>query len=152
MGNNFHEISLLFEIFYDCLSRLVAFHTCIFSAFFVDRSIIVHHIDFFQIMTFSYFKIIRVMCRSDLHRSCSELFVYIIIRYDRNLSVYKRKDHVFADNILISLIIGMYRDRRIAKKSLRTRCRNLKETICSYNRIFNMPKMSFLLFMLYLCI
>ena len=152
MRNNFHEISLLFKIFYDCLSRLIAFHTCVFSALFIDRSVIVHYIDLFQIMTFSYFKVIRVMCRSDLYRSCSELFVYIVIRHDRDLSVYKRKDHVFADNILISLVIRMYRDRRISKKRLRTRCRDLKETVCSYDRIFDMPEMSFLLFMLYLCI
>ena len=62
------------------------------------------------------------------------------------------EDHVFADNILISLVIRMYRDRRISKKRLRTRCRDLKETVCSYDRIFDMPEMSFLLFMLYLCI
>ena len=150
--NNFYKISLLLQFFYDSFSRLVAVHARVFAAIFIDRGIIVHDVDLRQVVTLAYFEVIRVVSRCDLHSSGTELFVYIIIRNDRNLSSYKRQDHVLAYDILITLIIRMNGDRSISEHCLRTCSRDLEETVCSHDRVFDVPEVPFLLFVLYLCI
>ena len=148
--NNLYKISLLFQISNHCFSCFVTIHTCIFTTIlFVDRRIIVHDIDLRKIMAFSDFKVVRVVSRCNLNSTCSEFFVYIIICNDRNLSVCQRQKTFFSYDIFVSLIIRMYCDCRISKHCLRTCCRNLKEIICSNDRIFDMPEESILLFMLY---
>ena len=84
----FHKESLLFQIAYDCFSRLIALHPCIFSTELVDRSIIVHDVDLRKVMSLPDFKVIRVVCWCDLHRSGSKFLIYIVVCHDRNLSVY----------------------------------------------------------------
>ena len=145
----FHKVSLFFQIFDDRFSCFIAIHSRIFSALFIDRRIIVHDVDLRQIVAFSNLKVIRVMCRRDLHGSGSEFFVYIIIRNNRNLFVYKRKQNRLAYNIFIPLVIRMYCDRGIPEHRLRTCRRDLKETVCSDDRIFDMPEMSVLFLVLY---
>ena len=150
--NNLYKVSLLIKISYDCFSRLVTIHSCVFSALLVNCCIIVHDIDFRKVMTLSYFEIVRVMCRCDLNSTCSEFFVYIIVCNDRNLTIYKRKDCHLSYDIFVSLIIRVNGDCCISKQCLRTCCCNLKETVCSGDRVLNMPEVSVLILMLYLCV
>ena len=150
--NDFYKISLLLQFFYDSLSRLVAVHACVFAAIFIDRGVIVHDVDLRQVMALAYLEVIRVVSRCDLHRSGTELFVYIIIRNDRDFPAYKRQDYILPYNIFIALVIRMNGDRRISEHCLRTCGRNLEKTVCSHDRVFDMPEVSFLLLMLYLCI
>ena len=152
MGNDLYKVSLLFQIFYDSLSRLIAVHSGIFSAFFIDRGIVIHNVDFFQIVALAHFKVIRVVSRRNLHSSGSELLIYIVVRYNRNLPAYQRQDNIFPDNILVSLIIRMHRNRRISQHSFRTGRSDLQEPVCSDNRILDVPEMSFLFLMFHLCI
>ena len=150
--NNLYKVSLLIQICYDCLSGLVTIHSCVFSTLLIDRSIIIHDVDLRKIMTLSYFEIIRVMCRCDLNSTCSEFFIYIIIRNDWDLTIYKRKDCHLSYDIFVSLIIRVNGDRCISKQCLRTCCCNLKETVCSGDRVLNVPEVSVLILMLYLCV
>ena len=88
MRNNFHKISLFLKICNHCFSCLIAIHACIFSTIFlIDGCIVIHHIDFRKVVTFSNFKVIRVMRRCNLYSTGSEFFIYIIIRNDRNLTI-----------------------------------------------------------------
>ena len=88
MRNNFHKISLFLKISNHCFSCLIAIHACIFSTIFlIDGRIVIHHIDFRKVVTFSNFKVIRVMRRCNLYSTGSEFFIYIIIRNDRNLTI-----------------------------------------------------------------
>ena len=91
MWNNFYKVSLLIQICHDCFSCLIAIHACIFSTMFIDCRIIVHDIDLRQVVTFSNFKVIRVMRWCNLHRTCSKFFVYIVVCHNRNLFIYQWK-------------------------------------------------------------
>ena len=151
MWNNFYKISLLFQILYHSFSCFVAIHACIFSTILlIDRSIIIHDVKFWQIVTFSNFKVVRVMCRCDLNSTCSELFVYVVICNNRNLTVCQWQLTHLSNDIFISLIIRVNCNCSISQKSLRTCCCNLKETVCSYDWVLNVPEESVLLFMFYL--
>ena len=150
--NNLYKVSLLIQICYDCLSGLVTIHSCVFSTLLIDRSIIIHDVDLRKIMTLSYFEIIRVMCRCDLNSTCSEFFIYIIIRNDWDLTVCKRKDRHLSYDIFVSLIIRVNGDCCISEQCLRTCCCDLKETVCSGDRILDVPEVSVLILMLYLCV
>ena len=152
MRNNFYKISLFVKFSDNRLSRLIAVHACIFAAVFIDCSVIVHDVDLRQVVALAYLEVVRVMSRRDLHRSCSELLIYIVIRHDRDLPSHKRQDHIFPYDILIALVIRMHSDGRISQHGLRTCGRDLEETVCSYDRIFNMPEVSLLILVFYLCI
>ena len=148
-----YQISLFLQVFYHCFSCLISVHTCILAAILlIDGSIIIHNIDFRQIVTLSNLKVIRVMCRSNLNCTCSEFFVYIIICHNWNLSVSQRKQTLLAYDIFISLIIRMYCNGSISQHGFRTGSCDLQIIIRSDNWILNMPEISFLLLMLYLCI
>ena len=147
--NDFYEISLLVQFLHDRLSRLIAVHARIFPAILIDGGVVVHDIDLRQMMSLTHFKVIRVVRRSDLHCSCTELFVHIVIRHDRNLTPHERQDHIFPDDILVSLIVRVHRDGSIPEHGLRTCGRDLEEPVRAHDRIFDVPEMSFLLLVLY---
>ena len=113
--NNLYKVSLLIQICYDCLSGLVTIHSCVFSTLLIDCRIIVHDVDLRKVVTLSYLEVVRVMCRCNLNSTCSEFFVYIIIRNDRNLTVYKRKDCHLSYDIFVSLIIRVNSNCCISK-------------------------------------
>ena len=91
MWNNFYQKSLFLKIIHQCFPALVAVHSGIFSGFFIHRCIVVDDNNFFQIMTLSNLKIVRVMCRSDLYASGSKFLVYISICDHRYFAVRHRK-------------------------------------------------------------
>ena len=113
--NNLYKVSLLIKICYDCLSGLVTIHSCVFSTLLVNCRIIVHDVDLRKVVTLSYLEVVRVMCRCDLNSTCSEFFVYIIIRNDRDLTVYKWKDCHLSYDIFVSLIIRVNSNCCISK-------------------------------------
>ena len=154
MWNNFYQVSLLFQVSYHCFSCFVAVHSGIFSTILlIDRCIIVHDVDLRQVVTFSDFKVVRVMCRCDLNRTCSEFFVYIFIGDHRNLSVCERKLQHLADEILVALIFRIYGNSSITQQGFRTCSCNLYETsLFPYDRVINVPEKSILILMLNFCI
>ena len=145
-----HKIPLLLEIRHDGFSRLVALHACVLAALFIDGGVVVHDVDLRQVMALAHLEVVRVMRRRDLHRACTELFIYIVIRHDGDLSVYQRQDHIFPNDVLVSLIIRVYRDGSIAQHRLRTCGRDLKETVCPHDGILDMPEVSVLILVLHL--
>ena len=153
MWNNFYEKSLRFKICYHCFTGFVAVHTCIFATKRIDGSIIIQNIDFLQIMTFAYFKVIRIMCRCNFYTSCSKFFVNILIRNNRDLTVSQRQFQHFADQIFVSFIIRIDCNCSISEKCFRTcSCDLYKSAFLTYDRIINVPEKSVLILMFYLCI
>ena len=153
VGYYFYQQSQIFQIFYHCFSCFVAIHACVFSTQIVDGCIIVQDIDFFQVMTFSYFKVVRVMCRCDLYTSGSELFVYIRICDHRDLTVGQRQFQHLSYQIFVSVIFRVYCYCGIAEQRLRTGCCDLYEfSFFTDYRVVDVPEESVLILMLYLCV
>ena len=109
-------------------------------------------------MTFSYFKVIRVMCRSDLYNAGTKFHIYIGIRNDRNLTVYNRQQNLSANQMLITLVGRVNCNRTVAQHGFRTGGRKFQKFCRAYlsifidQRIFDMPEMTSLLFVYNLCI
>ena len=70
-------------------------------------------------MAFSHLKIVGVVRRRDLYASGSELFVHIGVGDYRNFTVGQRKLQHFSDQILIPLIVRIYRNGGISQQSFR---------------------------------
>ena len=99
-------------------------------------------------MSLSYLEVVRVMCRSDLNSTCTNLHIGMLISYDRDFSVCKRKLDILSDEILISRILRVNGNRCITKHGLRSCCGDLdKSAFLSCDRVIDMPEMSFLLLM-----
>ena len=71
-------------------------------------------------MTQAYFKVIHIVSRGDLYRTCSLFRIRIFVSDDRDLLVQQRDDHLFADHILISFVTGMNGNSFIAEYGLRS--------------------------------
>ena len=106
-----------------------------------------------RLCRFTYFKVVRVMCRCDLYTACSEFLIYIFICDDRNLSVCQRQASAsyrrYPYNAHPSDLLQLpYHPAVFPVWWLRS----LQTSFFSNDRIIDMPEMSFLFFMLYLCV
>ena len=118
---NLDKQSHLIKLFYDCLSGLVTIHTCEFSTVLIDGSIVIHNVDDWKIVSLSYLKVIRIMCRSNLYNTGTKLHINIRILYDRNLTIHQWKHQLLTFQVRISLIIRMNGYRCITKHCLWSR-------------------------------
>ena len=146
---NFYKSALFFQIFYDGFSCFISIHARILLIFIHDFSIVCHHINNRQVMAQSNLKVIWVMCRRDFYDTGTKFHIYIIISNQRNFTVYQRQNQFFANQIFIPLIIRIHGYCCITKKCLRTCCSQINITASIRKRIAQMPKMSFLIFILY---
>ena len=104
-------------------------------------------------MASSHLKVIRIMGRGDLHAARAEFFIHIFVCNHRNLPIRQRKLQHFSDQILIALISGIHRDRRIAQHRFRACGGNLHKTaLFSDDRVLDMPEKAVLFLMLHLCV
>ena len=153
MWNYFHKKTQCIQICNHGFTCLITVHTCVFTAERIDSSIIIHDVDFFKIVAFAYFEVIRVMCRCDLNAARSEFFIYIFVSDHRDLTVSKRQFQHLADQIFISLIFRVYCNCSISEKCLRTGSCDLYETsFFSCDRIIDVPEKSILILMLNFCV
>ena len=153
MRYDLYEQPHLLEVCNKRFSALIPIHSGIFSCFLIHGRIIIDDNDLLQVMALSNFKIIRVMCRCDLHTSGTELLIYVCVCNDRNLASGRRQYEHLSDNILITLILRIDRNCSISEQCLRSGCCDLyKTTLLTDYRIVNVPEKSILLLMLYLCI
>ena len=84
----------------------------------------IHYSNWLEIMPFSHLKIIGVVCRSDLDRSCSELHINEIIGYYRDLSIDKRKHDCFSMFPCVARILRVNCHSSITQHCFRTGCCN----------------------------
>ena len=142
----FNQCSFSFKVINDSLSCFISVHSGIFRIIVCDFSVISHDIDNFKVMTKSYFKVVRVMGRSNLYNACTKVHFNIIICNDRYFSVNDRKNNCFADQIPVAFIIRIYCNSGIAKQCFRTCCCKFKILVCILDFVAKMPEMTCLVF------
>ena len=146
-----HQQALGFQIGHDGFPCLIAVHARIFSALFVDGGIIVHDVDFFQIMPFSHLEVVGVVSRRNLHAAGSEFPVHVLVGDHRDFPVRQRQLQHLADQILIPFILRIDSHRRIAQHGFRTRRGDLHvPPLFSHNRIIDVPEKAVLIHVLHL--
>ena len=122
----FNESTLSFEVFNYLLSCLISVHSCISRIVVNNSSVVVHNVDNREIVAETYFKVVRVMCRSYLNNTCTEVHFNVIVSNDRYFTVNERKYDHFANEVLVTLISRIYCYSSIAEECLRTCCSELK--------------------------
>ena len=110
-----HEITALFEIRHDPLSRLVSIQPRIRERPFVHRSVVVHHANDFEGMSLSDLEVVGVVRGRDFHAARSEIHIHVLVRHHGNLSVRQRQEQRLADQMRIPFIRGVDGYRRIAQ-------------------------------------
>ena len=140
------------EILNDSLSCLVAIHSCVLRVIVYDSSVIVHNVDNGKVMAAAYLKVIRVVGRSYLNYTCSEIHFNVIVRNDRYLTVNERKNNCLADKRLIALVIRVYCNCRIAEERFGTSCCKFKVIVRILYLIAEVPEVSCLILVCYLSI
>ena len=76
-------------------------------------------------MSFTDFKVVRVMGWGDLYNACTKLHINIAVGNDRYLSANKRQCECLTYDILISFVLWIYCNGSIAQERFRTCCSKL---------------------------
>ena len=150
--NDLHQQTEIGQILYHGLSCLIAVHAIILRSRAVDGRIIVQDRDLRQIVTLADLEVVRVVCRCDLYSTGSEGHIGMLIPDDRDLTIRKRKLHHLADHVLIARILRIDGDGGITEQGLRTGGCDLDLTGTIRERIEDMPEVTLLLLVVYLCI
>ena len=117
-----------------------------FRGIFIHSGINIKNVNHRQIVTLADFKIVKIMRGCNLNRAAAFFRIGIRIGNNRNRAACDRKNNKFSDQILIALVIGMNRNRRITEHRFRTRCGDSDKAFrLAFNRVTDMPHMAFLL-------
>ena len=149
---NISKEAALFKVFNYLLSCLVSVHTCILRIIVNYLCVLSKNVDNRQVMSFTDFKVVRVMGRSYLYDACTKLHINIAVGNNRYLSANKRQSKCLAHDILISFVLWIYCNGSIAQKCFRTCCGKLYISASVCKRIFQMPEVTSLIFILNLCV
>ena len=95
-----------------------------FRNVFVHASIWSKKIDYFKIVSLTYFPVVRVVGRSNLYHTSSKFHINIIICDNWNFFSCERKLQHFSNDRLIAFILRIYGNGSITKESFRTSCCN----------------------------
>ena len=102
------------------LTAFVAILTFIFSCQFVHRCVLVNAGNNRKSCALSYFKVVRVVRRSNFNGTGSLLRVRIAVRNNWDFLAYQWEDNLPADNFLISFIVRMNGDCFICEHGFRS--------------------------------
>ena len=149
---NISKEAALFKVFNYFLSCLVSVHACILRIIVNYLCVLSKNVDNRQVMSFTDFKVVRVMGRSYLYDACTKLHINIAVGNNRYLSANKRQSKCLAYDILISFVLWIYCNSSIAQERFRTCCSKLYISASVCKRIFQMPEVTSLIFILNLCV
>ena len=134
------KAALLLEIGDDLLSRLISVHSRVSRIVVGDLRVVGEHIENLEPVTLADLEVVGVVSGSDLHAARSEIALDILVGDNGDSSADKREDEHFSDDVLITLVVRVNRNRRIAEKGFGAcRC-DLDISASVLERIADMPK------------
>jgi len=126
----FHEKTKIIKALGRGLAGFKPVHPCKFSARFADGAIGVEHVEQRQIVAAPDSKVHRIVGRRHFQTACAELPVHHRIGNNRNLFPGKWSPDVFADQVLIALIVRVHGHRHVTHDGFRARGRNFQVCAC----------------------
>ena len=100
-----------------------------------------HDIDHGEAVAQPHLVVVEIVGRCDLHAPAAEGRVHVAVADHGNLAVGQRQAQPLADQVTITLIFGMHRDRGIAQQGFRTRRGDDQELAAAVaERIAQMPE------------
>ena len=108
---------------------------------------LIEHADRRKIVTAADLEVVEVVGRGDLHRARTLLRVGVIVGDDRNQPSHQRQYNLLADNALVTLVLGIHGDSRVAQHGFGPRGRDHDEggrvlgiELLAFERIAQMPE------------
>lgn len=120
IGHLAAEKSLLFELLFELLPGVVPHHTGERSGILVERTVFVHDVDAGQLVAFAGFKVVEVVGRGDLDGAGTKVTVDHFVGDDRDQAVLERMANRFADEVLVTLVLGVDGNGGISEHRLET--------------------------------
>ncbi len=106
-------------------------------------------VDLRQSVTQSDLVVVEIVCGRDLDDPGTECRIDVGIGNDRNRASGERQSHGFPNQTAVALVIGIYRDPRVAEHRFRTRGGDHDVPGSVLQRIAKMPQPSIFLFALH---
>ncbi len=129
---------VFFERFHDSLPAGRPVHATELAGGAIHLSRVINHLETGQSVTSANLKIIGIMGRGYLQGARAEFHANVGIPNDRNPPVGQGQHHLIYREILISGIIGMNGDSRVAKQGFRSGCCNQQTVRTVWKRIPDM--------------
>ena len=117
---NISKEAALFKVFNYLLSCFISVHTCILRIIVNYLCVLSKNVDNRQVMSFTNFKVVRVMGRGYFYDACTKLHINIAVGNYRNFAVQNRQAQSFADKFCIAFIFRVNGNRGIAGNRFRT--------------------------------
>ncbi len=118
--------------------------TIFFRRVIIDARMIIHDVDFFEIIAFADFKVVEIMRWGDFNGARSLFRIGIFIGNDFDAASHDWQNAVLTNQILVTFIIRMNRNTGITQHGFRPRGRNGDElAFLALNRVFEVPIMAF---------
>ena len=129
-------------------SCLIAIHSRVFSALFVNGGVLVHDVDYFQIMAETYLVVVGIVSGGDFNNARAEFHIHIFVGNNGYLLIYQGQYYLFSYYFLIALIIGIDRNGSVAQKRFGTGGGYFHKAAAVGKGIFNVPEVTRLFFVL----
>ena len=148
---NLQHIAAIFQILDDCLARLETIHPAVLAGIFIQRGVLVHRVEFRQVVTLANQEVVWIMSRRNLNHPSTKFRRYVVISNDFDLTVDQRHHNMLADQFLVAFIIWVYGNGLIAKHGFRTRRSNFNVVFAIKRRavgkwIFNVVEGTLVIF------
>ena len=138
------EHARLLELLDERLAALIAVHARVLAGTLEHLARVADDLDLLEVMALAHLKVVRIVRRRDLDGARAEVLVDVLVGEQRDAAADDRQDQRLAD-VLVTLVVRMDGDARIAEHRLRARRRDLDVLArLALDLIAQMPEMALL--------
>ena len=131
----------LFEVREDALARHEPVEGAIGGrSVFVQLRFERENLDRNELVAHPHLVVVEIVRRGDLHHSGAEFAVHVGVRDDGNEAIGQRKANLAADKVLVAIVLGMHRDRRVPQHRLGARGGDDQMAAAVLERITQVPE------------
>ena len=112
------EVALLLQVLDDLLAALVAVHSVVGPAVFVDLSIVADAADGLQVVAQAHLEVVGVVGRGHLHGAGAEAQLHVLVGHNGDLPVHDGQDAGLAHQVLEPLVLRVHGYAGIAHHGL----------------------------------
>ena len=141
------ECADFLELLHELLAAFIAVKPSVFARALAHRAVRIDDDHLFKIVAQPHLKVVRIVRRRHLDRARAKCRIDVRIRKEGNATLHHGQDQRLAHEMLVTFIIGVHRDTRIAEHRLGTRRRNLNVVVRPLDLVAQMPEMPLLCLM-----
>ena len=145
-----HKIPLFLQVLHDLLAALVAVHSMVRSAVFIDSTIVADAADHLQMVPLAHLKVIGIVGGGHLHCAGSKAQLHVIVCHNGDLPVHDGQDAGLSDQVPKPLVLWVHGNAGVSHHRLRTGGGHHQIAGAIRERVANMPEMTRLVHILHL--